>query len=167
MACAMIWLSKMKSSEWRSNGKLASSVLLNARRPVSLSQLKTRTRHGFVRHSLPVEFKYRTFYRACERIQREIIRLGAERFGNFTRDRLQRNQGIGNKDRNQWRNDADRVYQAEGQDFAPGLPLYVLPNLTMWRSDRIAGPIGEWNGTSYGGFFNIDEWYCFRQGACG
>ena len=61
----------------------------------------------------------------------------------------------------------DQVYQAEGQDFAPGLPLYVLPNLTMWRSDKIAGPIGEWNGTPYGGFFNIDEWYCVREGACG
>jgi hypothetical protein len=34
MAWAMIWLSKTKSSELRSNGRAASSVLLNARRPV-------------------------------------------------------------------------------------------------------------------------------------
>jgi hypothetical protein len=30
----MIWLSKTKSSELRSNGKPASNALLNARRPV-------------------------------------------------------------------------------------------------------------------------------------
>jgi peptide/nickel transport system substrate-binding protein len=61
----------------------------------------------------------------------------------------------------------DQVYLAEARDFAPGLPLYVKPNVTMWRADKIAGPVGLWNGTLYGGFFNIDEWYCARQGACG
>ena len=34
MAWAMIWLSKTKSSELRSNGTAASSAWLNARRPV-------------------------------------------------------------------------------------------------------------------------------------
>jgi ABC-type transport system substrate-binding protein len=61
----------------------------------------------------------------------------------------------------------DQVYQLEAQSFAAGLPLYVVPNVTAWRADRIAGPVGEWNGTLYGGFFNIDEWYCVRPGACG
>jgi hypothetical protein len=35
----------------------------------------------------------------------------------------------------------------------------VLPAVSAWRSDKIAGPIGLWNGTPYGLFFNIDDWY--------
>jgi hypothetical protein len=31
--------------------------------------------------------------------------------------------------------------------------------VTDWRSDKIQGPIGLWNGTPYGTFFNVSEWY--------
>jgi hypothetical protein len=39
------------------------------------------------------------------------------------------------------------------------LPLYVLPNVSAWRTDKIAGPIGTWNPTIYGLFWNMNEWY--------
>jgi len=61
----------------------------------------------------------------------------------------------------------DQVYALEAQDYAPGIPLYVLPNLTAWRKDKVAGPVGKWNPTVYGGFFNMDEWYCPTAGGCG
>jgi peptide/nickel transport system substrate-binding protein len=44
------------------------------------------------------------------------------------------------------------------QDFV-GIPLYILPDVSAWRSDKIAGPIGEWNEHGYGLFFNMDQWY--------
>lgn len=49
------------------------------------------------------------------------------------------------------------VYELQAED-AIGLPLYVIPAVTVWRSDKIEGPIGLWNGTPYGTFFNMDEW---------
>jgi peptide/nickel transport system substrate-binding protein len=51
----------------------------------------------------------------------------------------------------------DQIYAAQAQDFL-SLPLYVLPDLAAWRTDRIAGPIGDYNGTVYGLFFNMNEW---------
>jgi peptide/nickel transport system substrate-binding protein len=60
----------------------------------------------------------------------------------------------------------NQIYQIEAEDFAPALPLYAWPNITVWRSDTIAGPVGEWNGTLYGGFFNLEQWYCARRGTC-
>jgi len=59
-----------------------------------------------------------------------------------------------------------QVYALELQDFAPGVPLYTLPQITAWRSDKIAGPVGKWNNTFYSGFWNLDEWYCAKAGAC-
>jgi peptide/nickel transport system substrate-binding protein len=50
------------------------------------------------------------------------------------------------------------IYQLEAND-AVGLPLYALPAVSAWRSDEIEGPIGLWNGTPYGLFFNMNEWY--------
>jgi peptide/nickel transport system substrate-binding protein len=60
----------------------------------------------------------------------------------------------------------DQVYAAEAADFAPALPLYVVPNVTAWRTDRLAGPIARWNSTTYGGFFNLAEWSCLRGSVC-
>ena len=31
--------------------------------------------------------------------------------------------------------------------------------MTMWRTDHIAGPIGLFNSSPYGTFFNMNEWY--------
>lgn len=39
------------------------------------------------------------------------------------------------------------------------LPLYVLPNVTIWRADKLGGPVGEANSSPYGGFFNSPEWF--------
>jgi len=39
------------------------------------------------------------------------------------------------------------------------IPLYQLPNLTGWRSDRIGGPIGDFTASSYGGFANMYDWF--------
>jgi peptide/nickel transport system substrate-binding protein len=52
----------------------------------------------------------------------------------------------------------ERIYALEAADFV-SLPLYVLPAVSMWRSDQIAGPIGQYNSSPYGLFFNMNEWY--------
>jgi len=52
----------------------------------------------------------------------------------------------------------NQVYAMEAED-AVALPLYVLPVVSAWRTDAIAGPIGVWNSSPYGLFFNINEWY--------
>lgn len=39
------------------------------------------------------------------------------------------------------------------------LPLYVLPNVTVWRADKLGGPVGEANTSPYGGFINTPEWF--------
>lgn len=44
------------------------------------------------------------------------------------------------------------------QDFV-GIPLYVFPNLTAWRSDKIAGDISKYNESIYGSFYNMNTWY--------
>jgi peptide/nickel transport system substrate-binding protein len=44
------------------------------------------------------------------------------------------------------------------RDEMAWIPLYQLPNLTAWRTDQIEGPIGEWTGSVYGGFFNMFDW---------
>ena len=45
-------------------------------------------------------------------------------------------------------------------EYAPQVAywLYVLPELAAWRTDRIAGPVGEFAGTLSGLFFNMNEW---------
>jgi peptide/nickel transport system substrate-binding protein len=52
------------------------------------------------------------------------------------------------------------VYELEVKD-AVALPLYVLPNIAAWRTDRIAGPIGTYVSSAYGyGFFiNMYDWH--------
>jgi peptide/nickel transport system substrate-binding protein len=52
----------------------------------------------------------------------------------------------------------DRIYELEADDFV-SLPLFVVPAVSAWRTDEIAGPIGLWNGSPYGLFFNMNEWY--------
>jgi peptide/nickel transport system substrate-binding protein len=51
----------------------------------------------------------------------------------------------------------DQIHAIEAQDFL-SLPLYVLPELAAWRTDRVAGPVGTFTGTPYGLFFNMNEW---------
>lgn len=51
-----------------------------------------------------------------------------------------------------------QVGEFTAQDI-PAIPMYVLPDITAWRSDTIAGPIGEYNESIYGPVFNMDEWY--------
>ncbi len=51
----------------------------------------------------------------------------------------------------------DQIYSLEAKDFL-SLPLYVLPSVSAWRTDRIAGPIGQYNSSIYGLFFNMNEW---------
>ena len=50
------------------------------------------------------------------------------------------------------------VYDLQALDFV-SLPLYTLPAVSVWRTDQIAGPIGLWNSSPYGLFFNMEEWY--------
>jgi peptide/nickel transport system substrate-binding protein len=52
----------------------------------------------------------------------------------------------------------NQVYEIEAQAFL-SLPLYTSPVISAWRADRIAGPIGDYNGSLNGLFFNMNEWY--------
>jgi len=54
--------------------------------------------------------------------------------------------------------DLTQVYAAQAADFL-SLPLYVLPSVSAWRTDQIAGPIGDYSAHIYGLFFNMNEWY--------
>ncbi len=38
------------------------------------------------------------------------------------------------------------------------LPLYQKPLITAWRTDKIGGPIGAYNETGLGGFYNLYAW---------
>jgi peptide/nickel transport system substrate-binding protein len=41
----------------------------------------------------------------------------------------------------------------------PMVPVDTLPNVSAWRTDKIAGPVGVWNSSAYGLFFNMNQWY--------
>jgi peptide/nickel transport system substrate-binding protein len=64
-------------------------------------------------------------------------------------------------DQNARLQELQQIYALEAQDVI-ALPLYQLPQLTVYRSDVLAGPIGQWNSTIYGGAFNFDYWYCIK-----
>jgi ABC-type transport system substrate-binding protein len=51
-----------------------------------------------------------------------------------------------------------RVHEMEAEVFM-GLPLFVMPAVSAWRTDKVAGPIGRYSSTPYGMFFNMNEWY--------
>jgi hypothetical protein len=40
------------------------------------------------------------------------------------------------------------------------LPIYNLPNVTIWRSDKLGGPVGDANGSPFGTFINSNQWFC-------
>jgi peptide/nickel transport system substrate-binding protein len=52
----------------------------------------------------------------------------------------------------------NQVYAAEATDFL-SLPLYVLPNVGAWRTDKVAGPLSDYIPSNLGMFFNMNEWY--------
>jgi len=54
--------------------------------------------------------------------------------------------------------DMNTIYQAEQDDFL-SLPLYQLPNVGAWRTDKIAGPISDYIPSNLGMFYNMNYWY--------
>lgn len=44
-------------------------------------------------------------------------------------------------------------------DEALFLPLYVLPNITIWNAAKLGGPVGEANANPYATFANAHLWY--------
>ena len=52
----------------------------------------------------------------------------------------------------------NELYSLEAADFI-GLPLFVLPKITFWRTDEIGGPIAYYSSSVYGLFFNMKEWW--------
>jgi peptide/nickel transport system substrate-binding protein len=40
----------------------------------------------------------------------------------------------------------------------PWIPLYLLPNLTVWRTDMLTGPVGDYAFHAYSGFHNMYDW---------
>ena len=55
----------------------------------------------------------------------------------------------------------DQIYQIEGQDFM-SLPLYVLPNVGAWRSNKIGGPVDAYIPSNLGMFYNLNDWYLLK-----
>jgi peptide/nickel transport system substrate-binding protein len=56
---------------------------------------------------------------------------------------------------------ADLIHQFNdiyAQDFV-SIPLYILPNVGVWRTDQVAGPIGDYTGHFYSLFYNAFDWY--------
>jgi peptide/nickel transport system substrate-binding protein len=53
------------------------------------------------------------------------------------------------------------AYSLQALDFV-SLPLYAQPVVSAWRSDQIGGPIGLYNSSPHGLFFNMNEWYLIR-----
>jgi len=51
-----------------------------------------------------------------------------------------------------------QVHEIEADVFM-GLPLFVVPIVSAWRTDKIAGPIGRYASSPYGLFFNMNEWH--------
>jgi peptide/nickel transport system substrate-binding protein len=51
-----------------------------------------------------------------------------------------------------------QISEIYAQDFV-SIPLYILPNVGVWRTDQVAGPIGEYNSHFYGLFYNSFDWY--------
>jgi len=52
----------------------------------------------------------------------------------------------------------NQIYALEAQDFL-SLPLYVLPNVGAWRTDKVAGPLSDYIPSNLGMFYNMNEWY--------
>src|SRR6266498_2533708 len=52
----------------------------------------------------------------------------------------------------------DQIYTQIHKDLV-ALPLYPFINITAWRTDKIAGPVGEWNQAPFGTYWNMDFWY--------
>lgn len=46
------------------------------------------------------------------------------------------------------------------------LPLYQLPQIAVWRADRLAGPVGTYTASPLSVFANMSEWYCATADAC-
>ncbi len=57
------------------------------------------------------------------------------------------------------------VYAREEADHVM-LPLYQLPEVSAWRKDKLAGPVGLYNDSILSVFANMDRWYCASPGAC-
>lgn len=52
----------------------------------------------------------------------------------------------------------NQVYQMQ-VDERISLPLFALPNVAAWRTDKVAGPIDKYAATNYGIFYNLHEWF--------
>jgi peptide/nickel transport system substrate-binding protein len=39
------------------------------------------------------------------------------------------------------------------------LPFYQLPLITAWRTDKVAGPVSDFNTNSYTSFYTINKWH--------
>jgi peptide/nickel transport system substrate-binding protein len=50
-----------------------------------------------------------------------------------------------------------QVQKLQRQDVAWS-PMFQKPLILVWHDDRLAGPIGAYAATSYGGFFNMYAW---------
>lgn len=52
----------------------------------------------------------------------------------------------------------NQIYAIQAKDFL-SLPLYILPNVGAWRTDKVAGPLADYIPSNLGMFYNMNEWY--------
>lgn len=50
-----------------------------------------------------------------------------------------------------------RIQELYREDVA-SVPLYALPNVIVWRTDQVEGPVDEYAAHAYSAFFNIFDW---------
>jgi peptide/nickel transport system substrate-binding protein len=60
----------------------------------------------------------------------------------------------------------NRIYQLEADDFI-SLPLYVVPQATLWRTDQVAGPVAAFGSSPNGPYWNVNEWHLPAREALG
>jgi peptide/nickel transport system substrate-binding protein len=51
----------------------------------------------------------------------------------------------------------ERLYEIEAKDRI-SLPLLVLSSIGAWRSDQVAGPVGEFISSDNGMYYNLNRW---------
>src|SRR6266702_4581083 len=85
------------------------------------SQLIRPCRHDLVGEFTSAQFENRSFDVAAHCVERQRIRRDTERLGDFTGNRLQRNERIGNEDAEKRREELRRIDQSERQQNAIGV----------------------------------------------
>ena len=96
---------------------------------------------------------------ACDQIPGEENDFGGQNYSGYCNEELDVLLGESNRT-----SDVDArvdLIQQVGdviRDDVVWIPLYPLPNLVAWRTDIVAGPVGDFVSSPLGGFANMYDW---------